>query len=80
MDVSSSPAAIGRRMRHAAAVPANLRVPSHDVQVHDDDNDGMMMTTMMTIGLSSLTLHGRGGWDVRRGNFWRFNAPWLGEW
>ncbi len=60
MDVSSSPAVIGRRRSWAAAMPTNLRVQSHDVHVHDDDNNTMMMMTMMTIGLSSLTPDRRG--------------------
>ncbi len=76
--MSSSPEVIGRTRSHAKAMPTNSRIPSHDAHMHNNDNDAMMMTRMMTIGSSSLTPHGGGGWDVRRGNFWRFDAPWLG--
>ncbi len=60
-DVSLSPAAIKRRRSWIAAVPANSRVPSRDPHMHNNNNNTMMMmTTMTTIGLLSLTLHGRG--------------------
>ncbi len=60
VDVSSSSAVIGRRRSQAVAMLANSGVPSHDVHMHNDDNNAMMMTMMMTIGLSSLALHGWG--------------------
>ncbi len=44
----------------AAAVPANSRVPFSGVHAHKDDNNAMIMTTMMTTGSTSLTPHGRG--------------------
>ncbi len=67
MDVSSSPTAIGRRRSRAVTLPADSRVPSQDGHKHNINNDVMMMTTMMTIGSSSLSpykIQAAGSWRV----------------
>ncbi len=78
MDVSLSPAVIGRKRSHAAAVPTNLRVLSHDAHAHNDDNNDMMMTTMMTTRSSSLTLHRRGGVGCKTGTFLEIQCSLVG--
>ncbi len=79
MDVSSSPAAIGRKRSHATAMPANLRVPSHDAHVQDNDNNAIMMMVMMTTGASSLTPHGRGWVGCKTGKFLEIGRSLVGS-
>ncbi len=77
--MSLSPVAIGRRSSWAMAVPANLHVLFHDAHARDDDNDVMMMTMMMTIGLTSLTLHRRGWVGCKVGRFLEIQRSLVGS-